>query len=208
MEFKLYSVRAFYPRLHEPHNFNASENRSAPCHYKATDAIFECSFVISSEEAKKVARAAKSAFDAAKKPEWANWTPSGLDDLFEKHTDMDGVVTEDLILKFVQKTYGEMGNASKVWMPDGKEAPERFRLTNGSICHVLLKLAAWNYVGKSGVHFRLKGVKLVTLADAPTSIDPFANDPDAPYDLDAFLNDFAGQNPPKVNADIDDKIPF
>ena len=100
------------------------------------------------------------------------------------------------------------GDVPKVWMPDSKGAREGFCLMNGSICHVLLKLAAWNYVGKSGVHFRLKGVKLVTLADAPTSIDPFANDPDAPYDPDAFLNDFAGQNPPKVNADIDDELPF
>ena len=110
-DYKLYSVRALYPRLHEPHNFNASENRSAPCAYNAPDARYECSFVIPPEEAKKVARAAKSAFDAAKKPEWANWTPSGLDDLFKKDTEIDGVATGDYILKAVKKTYGELGNA-------------------------------------------------------------------------------------------------
>ena len=208
MDYKLYSARALYPRLHEPHNFNALENRSAPCSYNAPDAKFECSWVISPDIAKKVAKAAKSAFGAAKKPEWVNWTPSSLDDLFKKDTNMDGVVTGDYILKSVKKTYGELGNAPKVWMPDSKEAPEGFRLTNGSICHVLLKLAPWNYAGKSGVQFRLKGVKLVTLADAPTSIDPFVDDPDAPDDVDAFLDDIAGQNPSKAKADFEDEIPF
>ena len=140
--------------------------------YNAPDAKFECSWVILPDIAKKVAQAAKSAFGAAKKPECANWTPRSLDDRFKKDTNIDGVATGDFILKSVKKTYGEMGNAPKVWMPDSKEAPEGFRLTIGSICHVLLKLAAWNYAGKSGVQIRLKGVKLVTLADAPTLIDP------------------------------------
>ena len=66
-DYKLYSTRALYPRLHEPYNFNAFENRSEPCAYNAPDAKFEFSWVISPDIAKKVARAAKSAFDAAKK---------------------------------------------------------------------------------------------------------------------------------------------
>ena len=92
---------------------------------------------------------------------------------------MNGIETGNYILKAVKKTYGENGNAPKVWMPNSKEATDDFRITNGSTCHVVLTLAPWNYAGKAGVQFRLKGVMVTELADAPSMDNPFVNDPNA-----------------------------
>ena len=212
MEHKLYNVRALYARLHEPHNFSGAENRSMACAYDALEAKYECSFAIGEDDAKAMARAMKSAFDAAKKPDWIDWNPKGLGAVFKLATDIDGRETADYLAKTVKKTYGEQGNAPKVWLADSTEVPAGFRLTNGSICHVLIKLAPWNYAGKSGVQLRLKGVRVVQLADGPAVADPFADDPSAKNGSDdglsAFLDDLPGQKPLEAHTDFNDEIPF
>jgi len=216
MDYKLYDTRALYARTHEPHNFSAQDNRSMPCAYDAPDAKYECSFVISEDVAKQTARAAVDAYNAKKKHDWLPYKPSNLEQIFKRETDVNGVETGNLIIKTVKKTYGEKGNAPKVWMPDSKEAPEGFRITNGSECHVLLYLAPWNYAGKSGVQFRLKGIKVNLLADAPAMDDPFANDPNAKPamngsiddELDSLMGNLSNKKPPANDGYFDDDIPF
>ena len=216
MDFKLYDTRALYARTHEPHNFSAPDNRSMPCAYDAPDAKYECSFVISEDVAKQTANAAVSAYNAKKKHDWLPYKPSNLEQIFKRETDVNGVETGNLIIKSIKKTYGEKGNAPKVWMPDSKEAPEGFRITNGSECHALLYLAPWNYAGKSGVQFRLKGIKVNLLADAPVMDDPFKDDPNAKPvvngsiddELDSLMDDLAAKKPPSAGSDFNDEIPF
>ena len=214
MEYRLYSTTALYARLHEPHNFNGSENRSMPCAYDAPDAKYECSFVISEAVAKEAARKAVEAYNEKKKHDWLEYKPAGLDDLFKRETDMNGVETGNYILKAVKKTYGDTGNAPNVFMPNSKEATDDFRVTNGSVCHVLLTLAPWNYAGKSGVQFRLKAVMVKTLADAPTAGNPFLDDPQADVngsidaELDSLLGEVAGKQAPTSAAPFQDDVPF
>ena len=99
-------------------------------------------------------------------------------------------------------------------MPDSKEATDDFRVTNGSVCHVLLTLAPWNYAGKSGVQFRLKAVMVKTLADAPTAGNPFLDDPQADVngsidaELDSLLGEVAGKQAPTSAAPFQDDVPF
>ena len=214
MEYRLYNVTALHARLHTAHNFSASDNRSMPCAVDAPDAKYECSFVISEALAKETARKVVEAYNSKKKHDWLEFKPSGLDDLFKRDTDMNGVETGNYILKAVKKTYGEEGNAPKVWMPNSKEATDDFRVTNGSDCHVVLTLAPWNYAGKAGVQFRLKGVMVTTLADAPTMGNPFVDDPNANVngsidaELDSLINDLAGKQAPTPDAPFSDDIPF
>ena len=216
MDFKLYDTRALYARTHEPHNFSTADNRSMPCAYNAPEAAYSCSFVISEDVAKQTARAAVDAYNAKKKHDWLPYKPSNLEQIFKPETDVNGVETGNFIIKTVKKTYGEKGNAPKVWMSDGKEVPEGFRITNGSECHALLYLAPWNYAGKSGVQFRLKGIKVNLLADAPAIDDPFKDDPNAKPvvngsiddELDSLMDDLAAKKPPSAGSDFNDEIPF
>jgi len=216
MDYKLYDTRALYARTHEPHNFSAQDNRSMPCAYDAPDAKYECSFVISEDVAKQTANAAVSAYNAKKKHDWLPYKPSSLEQIFKRETDVNGVETGNFIIKTVKKTYGEKGNAPKVWMSDGKEVPEGFRITNGSECHALLYLAPWNYAGKSGVQFRLKGIKVNLLADAPVMDDPFKDDPNAKPvvngsiddELDSLMDDIAMKKAPTADINFNDEIPF
>ena len=171
---------------------------------------------ISEDVAKQTARAAVDAYNAKKKHDWFPYKPSSLEQIFKHETDVNGVETGNFIIKTVKKTYGEKGNAPKVWLSDGREAPEGFRITNGSECHALLYLAPWNYAGKSGVQFRLKGIKVNLLADAPAMDDPFANDPNAKPamngsiddELDSLMGNLAAQKPPSAGSDFNDEIPF
>lgn len=214
MDFKLYNVSALHARLDGPYNFSASDNRSMPCAYDAPDAKYECSFVVTEDDAKAAARAAVDAYNTKKKHDWLDYKPSGLDAMFKRETDMNGVATGNFIIKTVKKTYGEKGNAPKIWLPNSQEAPEGFRLTNGSACHALITLAPWNYAGNSGVQFRLKGVKVINLAEAQAMADPFANDPHATAngsidaELDSLINDLAGKQAPTPDAPFSDDIPF
>jgi len=203
MDFSLYSVTALHARLHAPHNFNPTDNRSAPCSVDAPDAKFEMTCVITEDQAKAVARASVDAYNAKKKHDWVPYKPSGLADLFKPDMDMDGKPTGKFQLKAVKKTYGETGNAPKVWMPDSSQAPADFRLTNGSECHVRLYLAGWNYAGKAGVQFRLKDVKVITIADGASTSDPFADDK-----VDQFLDSMTAQKPPAASNDFNDEITF
>ena len=102
MEFNLYNVSALHPRLHAPHNFSATENRSMPCAVDAADAKFECNFVISEDQAKALAKAAVTAFNAKKKHDWLDFRPSGLADL-KADVDVDGKLTGKWLLKAVKK---------------------------------------------------------------------------------------------------------
>jgi hypothetical protein len=77
-------------------------------------------------------------------------------------------------------------------------------------------LAPWNYAGKSGVQFRLKGIKVNLLADAPAIDDPFKDDPNAKPvvngsiddELDSLMDDLAAKKPPSAGSDFNDEIPF
>ena len=210
MLHKILGVRALYPRLHEPHNFNANENRSMPCAYDAMDAKYECSFVLSKEAATEMAKVARKAFNEAKKPDWIDWQPKSLSEIFKPDEDIDGKPTGNLVAKTVKKTYGEKNNAPQIWLADGTAAPEGFRIINGSIVHALIKLAPWNYAGRSGVQFRLQSVGVVQLADAPMTENPFKDDtsPNGVTDLEEFLDDLSAQKPPSTGDDFQDDIPF
>ena len=216
MEYRLYNVKGLWMRVHAPHNYSQSDGRSMPCAFDAPDAKYEGSFVISEEIAKQAARKCVEAYNGKKKHDWLEYKPSGLGDLFKRETDMNGIETGNYILKAVKKTYGENGNAPKVWMPNSKEATDDFRITNGSTCHVVLTLAPWNYAGKAGVQFRLKGVMVTELADAPSMDNPFVDDPNAEIsangssdaELDNLLDDLAGKDKPAASAPFNDDIPF
>ena len=80
----------------------------------------------------------------------------------------------------------------------------------------MLYLAPWNYAGKSGVQFRLKGIKVNLLADAPAMDDPFADDPNAKRvvngsiddELDSLMDDIAMKKAPTADINFNDEIPF
>ena len=210
MEYNMYNVSALHARLHAPHNFPATENRSMPCAVDAADAKFECNFVISEDQAKALAKATVKVFAAKRKHDWLDFKPSSLNDLFKPDTDVDGKLTGKWLLKAVKKTYGEIGNAPKLWMPDSSKATADFRLTNGSECHVRLWLAPWNFAGKAGVQFRLNDVKIISIADGGSNSDPFANDPKAAVndEVDSFLDSMTAQKPPAASNGFEDEIPF
>ena len=170
-EHKLYGVRAIYPRLNQPYHFDGALNKSMPCSFDTPEAKFESGFVINADQAKGVIKESLEAFKLSAKPNWQPWAPKSIEEVFGADPESD-----NFILKSVKKTYGEDGNAPKQFLADGAIAPAGFMLTTGSICHVVLTLAPWNYAGRSGVTFRLKALKVVQLADGPVATDPFAAD--------------------------------
>ena len=200
-EYKLYGVRALYPRLNGPYHFDAIANKSMPCSYDAPDAKYECNFIITPDQAWDVIKQSLEAFKMAAKPNWQPWAPKHVEEMFGADLESD-----NFILKSVKKTYGENGNAPKQFLTDGSIAPEGFMLTSGSLCHVVLTLAPWNYAGRSGVTFRLKALKVVQLADAPVATDPFASDDLANANTKAVLAQ-AASNVDEFGLP-NDEIPF
>jgi len=170
-EHKIYNAQALYPRVNQPYHFDAALNKSMPCSFDTPEAKYECNFIIDEAQAKDVIKQSLEAFKMAAKPNWQPWAPKSIEEVFGADP-----VSEKFILKSVKKTYGEDGNAPRQYLADGSIAPDGFMLTTGSICHVVLTLAPWNYAGRSGVTFRLKALKVVQLADGPVATDPFAND--------------------------------
>ena len=208
-EHKLYGVRALYPRLNQPYHFDATANKSMPCSYDTPEAKYECSFIINADQAKDVIKNSIETFKIAAKPNWQPWAPKSIEEVFNADPESD-----NFILKSVKKTYGEDGKAPIQWLADSSLAPSGFMLTTGSICHAVLTLAPWNYAGKAGVQFRLKGIMVTELADAPTMDNPFVDDPNANVDgsidaeLDSLMNDLAGKQAPTPDAPFADDIPF
>ena len=57
-EYKLYGVRALYPRLNGPYHFDAGANKSMPCSYDTPEAKYECNFIINADQAKDIIKKA------------------------------------------------------------------------------------------------------------------------------------------------------
>ena len=202
--FNLYGAEAKYPRLDQPYNFSAADNRSMPCAYDVPDAKYECSFKLSEAVAKQAAKAARKAFDADKKPDWLPFPYQNLGELFKKDDD------SNFVLKSVKKTYGEANNQPDQFLADGKAAPTGFQLTGGSICNVKLRIVPWSYAGRVGITWRLLGLKVAHLADGPVAGDPFAGDAQS----DAIIAQAiagAGNNTAPLDpilGDLEDEINF
>ena len=210
MQHKLMNVEAKWPKIDRPYVFNPSigeRGGSEPTEATNPDGSYEIHVLISEEQAKELAKLMAKTYkeDAAEKKfptdrtavqkDKKIWKPAAHHALFEQEEDGRYRVKCNI------KTYSDPKTKPNQFHKDGTKCADDFQLTSGSIIHIMVKIAPWNYAGKTGVSIRPKSVKVMELKEweSDDGGDVFADQTVPTEDSDPFAT---GAN------DFDDEIPF
>lgn len=204
MQHKLMNVEAKWPKIDRAYVFNPSigeKGGSEPTEATNPDGYYEINVLLSEEQAKELAKLmAKTYKEVAAEKKYPTtgkviWKPAAHHALFEQEED------GRYIVKCMIKTYSDPKTKPNQFHKDGTKCADDFQLTSGSIIHIMVKIAPWNYAGKTGVSIRPKSVKVMELKEwePDDGGDVFADQTVPTEDSDPFA----------TNAnDFDDEIPF
>ena len=147
---------AKYPKLDQPYKWSSGQNKSV----QDADGQYEVAVVMGAAEAAPFVKLIQDAI-----------TASGIDPQnkpFKKVVDKDtGKPTGDVEFKF--KAYGKDydGNPQRIKFFDAKAKPipSNLSLSSGSI----IKVEGYVTVAKLGARLNIRGVQVISLAEAPSS---------------------------------------
>ena len=147
---------AKYPKTDQPYSFSQKMNKSVP----DPDGQYELAIVMDAETAAPFVKIVQDAIKAS------GIEPQNLP--FKKVVDKDTKKpTGEVEFKF--KAYGKDSNGTpqrlKFFDAKAKPMPTNFALTSGSV----VKVEGWVSVAKLGARLNMRGVQIISLAEAQSS---------------------------------------